>query len=121
MNNIVLSTRNIDDFINDLANEVVKRIEQKNTQFKNENSQNDELLTIDEAAKFLNLTVSTIYSKKCKGELPSCKAPGSKKLFFLKKDLVDFMKTGRVKSNFEIEKEASAYISKQKKGLNNDK
>lgn len=33
----------------------------------------DELFTISQAAEFLSLSVPTLYSLNCKGELPSCK------------------------------------------------
>lgn len=49
------------------------------------------------AAEFLHLTIPTIYSKVSKGELPVCKAPGSKRLFFFEHDLISYLKSGRKK------------------------
>jgi excisionase family DNA binding protein len=81
----------------------------------------EQLLTIQEAAEFLHLSVPTIYSKVSKRELPVCKAPGSKRLYFYRTELLDYIKTGRKKSNADIEAEATAYLSNNKKRLNNGK
>jgi excisionase family DNA binding protein len=78
-------------------------------------NQPEQLLTVQEAAHFLNLTVPTIYSKVSKNELPVMKR--SKRLYFSSTELMDYLKEGRKKSNAEIEQEAAAYLSNNKKGL----
>lgn len=75
----------------------------------------EELLTVQEAAEFLHLSVPTIYSKVSKGELPVMKR--SKRLYFSRTELLDYLKDGRKKSNAEIEQEANAYLSNNRKGL----
>lgn len=80
------------------------------SQTKTHFEQSEELLTVSEAAELLALSVPTIYSKVSKGELPSCKAPGSKRLYFSKTDLVNYIKAGRKKTNAEIEAEAEEYL-----------
>ena len=79
----------------------------------------EQFLTIQEAAEFLSLTVPTMYSKVSKGELPVMKR--SKRLYFSRTELLKYLKDGRKKSNAEIEQEAKAYLSNNKKGLNNGK
>ena len=79
--------------------------------------QPEQLLTVQEAAQFLNLTVPTIYSKVSKGELPVMKR--SKRLYFSSTELMAYLKEGRKKSNAEIEQEAEAYLINNKKRLNN--
>lgn len=81
--------------------------------------QPEQLLTIQEAAEFLSLTVPTMYSKVSKGELPVMKR--SKRLYFSRTELLEYLKDGRKKSNAEIEQEAKAYLLNNKKGLNNGK
>ena len=81
--------------------------------------QPEQLLTIQEAAEFLSLTVPTMYSKVSKGELPVMKR--SKRLYFSRTELLEYVKAGRKKSNAEIEAEAKAYLLNNKKGLNNGK
>ena len=77
--------------------------------------QPEKLLTVQEAAQFLNLTVATMYSKVSKGELPVMKR--SKRLYFSSTELMEYLKEGRKKSTCEIEQEAEAYLSNNKKGL----
>ena len=81
--------------------------------------QPERLLTVQEAAQFLNLTVPTIYSKVSKGELPVMKR--SKRLYFSRTELMEYVKAGRKKTNAEIEQKAKAYLLNKKKGLNNGK
>ena len=79
----------------------------------------EQLLTIQEAAEFLSLAVPTMYSKVSKGELPVMKR--SKRLYFSRTELLEYIKDGRKKSNAEIEQGAEAYLLNKKKGLNNGK
>ena len=44
-----------------------------------------------------------------------------KRLYFSRTELLEYLKDGRKKSNAEIEQEAKAYLSNNKKGLNNGK
>lgn len=75
----------------------------------------EQLLTIQEAAEFLSLTVPTMYSKVSKGEISVMKR--SKRLYFFRTELMEYVKAGRKKSNAEIEQEAEAYLSNNKKAL----
>ena len=69
----------------------------------------DKLLNIREAAEFLSLTVPTMYSKVSKGELPVMKK--SKRLYFSKTELTEYVKTGRKLSNNEVDAEAEKYLN----------
>jgi len=71
--------------------------------------QSEQLFTIQEAAKFLSLTVPTIYSKVSKGELPVMKR--SKRLYFSRTELLEYLKAGRKKTLAEIASEAETYLS----------
>ena len=82
----------------------------------NSTEQTEQLLTVQEAADFLSLTVATIYSKVSRGELPVMKR--SKRLYFSSIELMDYLKAGRKKTNAEIEAEAETYL--KKKGGNNE-
>lgn len=77
--------------------------------------QTEQFLTVQETARFLNLTVPTIYSKVSKGELPVMKR--SKRLYFSSTELMSYLKEGRKKTNAQIEQEAEAYLCNNKKGL----
>ena len=73
--------------------------------------QPEKLLTIQEAAEFLNLTVPTIYSKVSRSELPFMKR--GKRLYFSNIELMDYLKAGRKKTTSEIEDEADKYLTKK--------
>lgn len=78
--------------------------------------QPEKLLTIQEAAQFLSLTVPTMYSKVSRGEMPFMKMKQGKRLYFSSTELMDHIKAGRKKTNVEIEQEAEAYLLNNKKG-----
>lgn len=80
-----------------------------------EQPEKDELLTVQDAAKFLSLSVPTVYTLISKGELPVMKR--SKRCYFSKVELVNYLKQGRKKTLLEIASEASTYLPKNKKGL----
>jgi excisionase family DNA binding protein len=79
----------------------------------------EQILNVQEAAKFLNLTVPTIYSKVSKGELPVMKR--SKRLYFSNTELIQYIKEGRKMSNQDIDIDADLYLSNSKKGSTNGK
>jgi excisionase family DNA binding protein len=100
--------------LNQRLENIERLLTQKNEQHQSEPA--EQLLTIQEAAEFLSLTVPTMYSKVSKGELPVMKR--SKRLYFSSVELLHYLKQGRKKSNSDIEAEAKEYI--KKKGGNND-
>ncbi|WP_026730723.1 helix-turn-helix domain-containing protein [Flavobacterium denitrificans] len=63
----------------------------------------DDLLTISEAAKLLKLSVATIYTKVCKNEIPANKQ--GKRLYFYRGELLNWIKSGRIKTISEIQQE----------------
>jgi excisionase family DNA binding protein len=59
-----------------------------------------ELLSMKEAAKFLSLSTATIYSKVSRRELPCMKKNG--RLYFIQSELMDYLKAGRKETLAEI-------------------
>jgi excisionase family DNA binding protein len=84
-----------------------------NKQEVHQQAETDELLTVQDAAKFLSLTVPTVYGLISKGELPVMKR--SKRCYFSKVELIDYLKQGRRKTLAETAIEAERYC-KTKKG-----
>jgi excisionase family DNA binding protein len=80
-----------------------------------EQPETDELLTVQDTAKFLSLSVPTVYTLISKGELPVMKR--SKRCYFSKIELINYLKQGRRKTLEETATEANAYL--KKKGGNN--
>jgi excisionase family DNA binding protein len=82
----------------------------------NSQSNNDELLTIQEAGAYLNLSVPTMYGLTQRAEVPFMKK--SKRLYFSKSQLLEWLHTGKRKTLAETSKEASQYLNKKKGGFN---
>lgn len=74
----------------------------------------DELLTVQQAADFLNLSVPTVYGYVQRQEVPVCKR--AKRLYFSRNQLTDWIKGGRKKTISEISEEAASYVQPKKKG-----
>lgn len=72
----------------------------------------NQLLTIQQAAEFLNLSVQTVYGLVSKAEVPVNKR--GKRLYFSKQELTEWVKAGRKKTNSEVRAEAQTYIAKRK-------
>ena len=119
MHNVVLSPIDPETLISSISERVTVNILKAVRNEQPTTDQPEQLLTIQEAAEFLSLTVPTMYSKVSKGELPVMKR--SKRLYFSRTELLEYLKDGRKKSNAEIEAEAKAYLLNNKKGLNNGK
>ncbi|SHN14020.1 helix-turn-helix domain-containing protein [Flavobacterium xinjiangense] len=73
---------------------------------------NEELLTIEGAAELLKLSVATIYTKVCKNEIPVNKQ--GKRLYFYRAELLDWIKSGRIKTNAEIQHEVELKFNSTK-------
>lgn len=76
-------------------------------------SDKDEFLTVPEAAKFLRLSVPTIYGLISKGEIPVRKR--SKRCYFSAKELQEYLNQGRRKAITEITSETQSYLQSIKK------
>lgn len=63
---------------------------------KEKTQQPDKFLSIQEAAKFLSLSVPTMYTKVSTGKLPYMKR--GKRLYFSESELIEYLKSGRRKS-----------------------
>ena len=77
----------------------------------NSNEQIDKLLSIIETAEFLHIKKQTIYTYVSKGIIPHSKRAG--KLYFSKKDLIEWVKEGN-KRSFDVEEAAKNVILKRK-------
>jgi excisionase family DNA binding protein len=78
--------------------------------------ESEELFTVAQAAQFLSLSVPTIYGLIHKGDLPVMKR--SKRCYFSKADLMDYLRAGKRKSATEISAAADLYLTNNKKELN---
>ncbi|APG59343.1 helix-turn-helix domain-containing protein [Christiangramia salexigens] len=119
MYNYVLSPIDPDKLIEKIVNEVTANILKVVQKEPNGNLDKEEFLTVSEASKFLHLTLSTVYSKVSRGELPVMKR--GKRLYFSKLELLEYLKRGKRKSEEELAVEAETYLLNLEKGLNHGK
>jgi len=87
-------------------------IEKKLVELKKEKSRelNDELMTIEELATYINYHKSSIYGLVKKRKIPYIKAFG--KLHFRKNMIDEWLDSRKIKPKSEIEKLADEYIVK---------
>jgi excisionase family DNA binding protein len=96
-----------------LLHDKLSIIEQLLIEAKHPSTEADELLTISVAAKFLNLSVPTLYGKVSRKEIPVNKQ--GKRLYFYRSELADWIKAGRKKTVSEIRQEAEQHICSRKR------
>lgn len=113
MHNVVLSPIDPDRLIKDISERVAANILEVLNSGNPPTGQPDQLLTAQEAARFLNLAVPTIYSKVSRGELPVMKR--SKRLYFSSTELMEYLKEGRKKTAAEVGQTAETYLDNNKK------
>lgn len=65
-------------------------------------------MTVAEAAKYLSLSIPTVYALISRGELPVKKR--SKRCYFFASDLNNYLKGGSKKSSMEIEETGGKYL-----------
>ena len=70
----------------------------------------DRFLTIDEASKLIDLAKPSVYGLVHKNKIPYHKK--SKRLYFLKSEILDWIKSGKHVTKSEIELKADEYLMK---------
>lgn len=71
----------------------------------------EQILNAKEAAKFLDLSLATIYSKVSRKEIPFSKRNG--RLYFSSTELRDYIKGGKESTYEEIDQQADLYFSQK--------
>lgn len=114
MHNLVLSPIDPEKLISSISERVTASILNAVRIESEANQPEAEVLTVPEAAKFLRLSVQTVYTLISKGTLPVMKR--SKRCYFSKSDLLEYLKQGRKNTLADIESSAVQYLVKKKKG-----
>ena len=73
----------------------------------------DQPLTVQGAADLLDLSISTIYNKVNKRELPAMKK--GRRLYFSREELHTYVKTGKILSETEIKDQVNNFLSNKNK------
>jgi excisionase family DNA binding protein len=99
MTQIIVTSK---DELEDLIHKSVRRILSENGKQTTQTEQ-DKILTIQQASKYLNLAPQTLYGFTSKNEIPFIKK--GKKLYFLRSELENWLMEGNRKSRSQIERE----------------
>ncbi len=83
------------------------------------NKQNEEILSLSEAAKFLGASRSFMYKVTSQKFIPHY-IPGGKKIYFKKSDLENWLLKNRIPSSYELEVDSESYLSNPLKTNRND-
>lgn len=95
-------------FLREALTEILREIECK------ADANMPDILNVSEAATFLKLQISTLYEKTAARLIPHFKR--GNRLYFQRKDLEQWLREGRVKTQRELQSEASTFtMSKQYK------
>ena len=114
MHNLVLSPIDPEQLITNISERVTANILQAITRESTGAQSTENLLSVKDAAQFLNLTVPTIYNKVSRGELPYMKR--GKRLYFSDEELMAYLKRGRPKSKAEIIRESEDGLNQIHRG-----
>lgn len=101
------------------VSELIEKLDVIEELLRNQSSQNSsttlaQFLTVREAANYLNLAVPTVYSLVSRGELPYMKR--SKRLYFSREELIEYIKVGRRQSIADVEENALGCLVKKGRG-----
>ncbi|MCX6312830.1 MAG: helix-turn-helix domain-containing protein [Bacteroidetes bacterium] len=108
MEPVILFTLNKDE-LKELLKQAVRDVMKEDS--INLNGEDEDYLNTEQAAKFLHYKVSTIYDKTSNKEIPFIKKGGRN--VYLKSELEQWLKEGKVKTKKELEAEASTFTLKK--------
>jgi excisionase family DNA binding protein len=114
MNVNILSFDSLPDQVSKLNQKIDQLLELAKSNSAGEAEQS-ELLTVDQAASLLGLAKQSIYGKLCRNELPAIKPAGSKRVYFKKTDLLEYLEAGRKKTTSEINAEVGKCLIKKRR------
>lgn len=93
-----------------LAEQITENIK-KAMNFSN-SSIEDIFMNIDETSKLIDLSKPTVYGLVHQNKIPYHKK--GKRLYFLKSEILDWIKSGKKETTSELESRANEYLSKNK-------
>ena len=111
MENIVFTQLSIQE-VRQMLREEVRAVLGERQPIQKDNDGFD-LMTIQEVAKFINMAVTSVYGLVHRRKIPHIKR--GKKLIFEKKQIVEWLQSGRQKTRAEITADAEAYLRKNKR------
>jgi excisionase family DNA binding protein len=113
MHSFVLSPIDPEKLIDSISERVTANILKAVRNEQPPTCQPEQLLSIQQVADFLSLSVPTIYGLVSKAEIPCMKR--GKRLYFSRDEITKWVKAGRKKTLDELRADADAYLLNQKK------
>jgi excisionase family DNA binding protein len=102
----MLSEEGIKVLVEQITGNILKNLNTSNS------SVQDVFMNIDETAKLINLAKSSVYGLVHQNKIPYHKK--GKRLYFLKSEILSWLKSGKHQTQSEIEEKANVYIIKNK-------
>ncbi len=93
-------------------------LKEKNFFKEEQTEKGEEILSLNEAAKFLKASKSFMYKMTSQKLIPHF-IPGGKKIYFKKSDLENWLLKNRIPPNSEFEANTECYLSNPLKTRNN--
>lgn len=109
---ITIDVKNVFDDLMQNIRQMFKEELENATSFTQPNDE-EILYSLEQVAKILGVSPKTMYSLNSRNEIAYCKRVN--KCFYLKKDLLDYIQQGRVRTKAEIELEATNSLLGTKK------
>lgn len=103
------------EILNNRLDEIFLRLEEiQNSKVSTSTmEESNEILTVKQAAEYLNLSIYSIYAKTSQKSIPHAKR--GRHLYFFKDDLRNWLASAKSKTREEINQEAEDYLLKNKK------
>jgi excisionase family DNA binding protein len=94
-------------------------LHEKSSLKEEQKEKKDEILSLNEAAKFLCASKSFMYKMTSQKIIPHY-IPGGKRVYFKKSDLENWLLKNRIPPNSEFEANTESYLSNPLKTISND-
>ncbi len=95
---------------------ILKKLEQLEVLIKRQNILSKEILTLEEAAEYLQLSKSCLYKATSNKEIPHY-VPGGKKIYFRRSELENWVFRSRVTPITELALEVKNYLGRNSKSV----
>ena len=96
------------------VNQILEKLSQLEQKIDEQNLLQKEVLTFNDACKYLDISASHLYKLTSQKQIPHF-CPQGKKLYFKRSELDDWLQRNRQSSTDEIDAMATEYILKNKR------
>lgn len=98
-----------------MEKQLFQEIKSLKGQIETLNLSTKDILNVDEAIAYLQVSKSCLYSKTCQKQIPYYKPPGCKRIYFRKAELEEWLLSNKVKTVAELEDNTQNYLLQNSK------